>query len=184
MSLTQSPINTSVGSKPRQRKTVTTPTRVTNHESDLSHIAPGLRPLAMPVAELSLMVGNPRSHPTKNLEAIKAALVDYGQVETILVNRRKQPWEVIHGNGRLQAALELGWSHVAANIVDVDDTVAKAMAVVLNRTGELAEWNKEELDKLLHEVQTSGKLDAMLAELAHEQGIQLAAAEGLTDPDE
>ncbi len=79
MSLTQSPINTSVGSKPRQRKTVTTPTRVTNHESDLSHIAPGLRPLAMPVAELRLMVGNPRSHPAKNLEAIKAALVEYGR---------------------------------------------------------------------------------------------------------
>jgi hypothetical protein len=94
------------------------------------------------------LVGNPRSHPTKNLEAIKAALVEYGQVETILVNRRRQPWEVIHGNGRLQDALELGWTHVAAHIIDVDEATAKAMAVVLNRTGELAEWDKEELDKL------------------------------------
>jgi DNA modification methylase len=157
---------------------------MTSRETDLSHIAHGLRSLAVPVAELSLMVGNPRAHPVKNLEAIKAALVEYGQVETILVNRRKQPWEVIHGNGRLQAALDLDWTHVAANIIDVDDSVAKAMAIVLNRTGELAEWNKEELDKLLHEVQTSEKLDAMLAELAQEQGIQLAAADGLTDPDE
>jgi DNA modification methylase len=139
--------------------------------------------LAVPVAELSLMVGNPRSHPAKNLEAIQAALQEYGQVETILVNRRKQPWEVIHGNGRLQAALELGWTHVAANIVDVDEATAKAMAVVLNRTGELAEWDKEKLDKLLRDVQTSAKLTAMLAELAQQQGIAPTLAAGLTDPD-
>jgi DNA modification methylase len=129
------------------------------------------------------MVGNPRIHPAKNLEAIKAALLEYGQVETILVNRRKQPWEVIHGNGRLQAALDLGWSYVAANIVDVDDATAKAMAIVLNRTGELAEWDQEALDKLLGEVQTSDKLAAMLQELALEQGIAGTMTEGLTDPD-
>jgi hypothetical protein len=29
-------------------------------------------------------------------QAIKAALAEYGQVETVLVNRRKRPWEVIH----------------------------------------------------------------------------------------
>jgi DNA modification methylase len=151
--------------------------------ADLSHIAPGLRHLAVPVGQLSLMVGNPRSHPAKNLEAIKAALVEYGQVETILVNRRKQPAEVIHGNGRLQSALELGWSHVAAHIIDVDEATAKAMAVVLNRTGELATWNKE-LDNLLRDVQTSEKLQAMLAELATEQGIALAPSPGMTDPDD
>jgi DNA modification methylase len=183
MRITKRPINTSGGSRPRKREPVA-PAQATSHEPDLSHIAPGLRPLAVPVAELTLMVGNPRSHPAKNLEGIKAALVEYGQVETVLVNRRKQPWEVIHGNGRLQAALELGWTHVAANIVDVDDATAKAMAVVLNRTGELAEWNQQELDKLLREVQTSEKLTAMLAELAQEQGILLTAPAGLTDPDE
>ncbi len=124
-------------------------------------------------SELALMVGNPRAHPVENLEAIKAALREFGQVETILVNSRKKPWEVIHGNGRLQAALELGWTHVAANIIDVDDNTAKAMAIVLNRTGELATWNKEELDKLLREVQTSEKLSAMLAELAKDQGLSI-----------
>jgi DNA modification methylase len=129
------------------------------------------------------MVGNPRSHPTKNLEAIKAALVEYGQVETILVNRRKHPWEVIHGNGRLQGALDLGWKYVAANIVDVDDATAKAMAVVLNRTGELATWDKEVLDKLLREVQTSERLTAMLADLAQDQGLAGPVIDGLIDPD-
>src|SRR5206468_4752978 len=134
------PIKKSDSSSSRNRKPVAEATPAVDHDPNLSHIAPGLRGLAVPVKELSLMVGNPRAHPAKNLEAIKAALVEYGQVETILVNRRKQLWEVIHGNGRLQAALDLGWTHVAANIVDVDDATAKAMAVVLNRTGELATW--------------------------------------------
>jgi DNA modification methylase len=183
MSIRETPINTSPDSSPGSPKPVALAAPAAGHEPNLSHIAPGLRALAVPVAQLALMVGNPRSHPAKNLKAIKAALVEYGQVETILVNRRKQPWEVIHGNGRLQAALELGWNYVAANIVDVDDATAKAMAVVLNRTGELAAWNKEVLDKLLREVQTSEKLTAMLAELAQEQGLAGAVAAGLMDPD-
>jgi hypothetical protein len=172
MSIMPNPINTSGGSK---RKPINAAPPAADQEVNLSNIALGLRALAVPVAELSLMVGNPRLHPVKNVAAIKAALVEYGQVETILVNRRKQPWEVIHGNGRLQAALELRWTHVAANIVDVDDATAKAMAIVLNRTGELAEWDKAELDKLLREVQTSEKLTAMLAELAEDQGLFLGA---------
>jgi hypothetical protein len=104
-------------------------------------------------------------------------------VETILVDRCKKPWEVIHGNGRLQAALDLGWTTIAANIVDVDDATPKAMAVVLNCTGKLAAWDKRDLDKLLREVHTSAKLTAMLAELAQEQGVAREVVSALTDPD-
>ena len=48
------------------------PDRIVTRESstdkpNLSQIAPGLRHLAVPVAQLSLMVGNPRLHPAKNL---------------------------------------------------------------------------------------------------------------------
>jgi DNA modification methylase len=176
--------NDAARSRSRLNKPIATSALTADQNTDLSHIAPGLRPLAMPVAQLTLMVGNPRLHPVKNLEAIKASLMEYGQLETILVNRRRQPWEVIHGNGRLQAALDLGWKYIAANIVDVDDATAKAMTIVLNRSGELAEWDHEQLDKLLREVQTSEKLSAMLAELAQEKGLVWPAAEGLTDPDE
>jgi DNA modification methylase len=184
MAIIQGFVNTSDGSYSRKPRRVAASGQATSHEPDLSHIAPGLRPLAVRIAELTPMLGNPRLHPVKNLDAIKAALLEYGQVEPILVNRRKQPWEVVHGNGRLEAGLELGWEYMAATIIDVDEVTAKAMTMVLNRTGELAEWNKEELDKLLREVQTSEKLTAMLAELAQEQGIPWNGTAGLTDPDE
>ena len=52
---------------------------------------------------------------------------------TIAMDDHWIAWEVIHGNGGLQAALDLGWTHVAANIVDVDDATAKAIAKRINR---------------------------------------------------
>ncbi len=78
MMIMQGPIDTSGSSRPRKRKPVAAAVPAAGQEPHPSYIAPGLRALAVPVAELSLMVGNPRSHPAKNLEAIKAALVEYG----------------------------------------------------------------------------------------------------------
>ena len=76
----QRPISASARSRPGKRRPVAP---AVSREPNLSHIAPGLRSLAVRVAELSLMVGNPRAHPVKNLEAIQAALLEYGQVETV-----------------------------------------------------------------------------------------------------
>src|SRR5438309_1119514 len=72
---------------------------------DLSHIAEGLRSLAVPITELTFMVGNPRKHDDANLAAIQGSLAQFGQLEPLVVNRRPNPPVVIGGNGRLQAAL-------------------------------------------------------------------------------
>jgi len=45
------------------------------------------------------------------------------------------------GNLRLELARELGWSHLAAVVVDKDDVEAVALAIAENRSGELAEWD-------------------------------------------
>jgi ParB-like chromosome segregation protein Spo0J len=63
----------------------------------------------VPVSELTFMIGNPRTHDAANLTAIKGSLAQFGQLEPLVVNRRPQPPVVLGGNGRLQAALELGW---------------------------------------------------------------------------
>jgi hypothetical protein len=64
--------NTSGNLRTRRQESAAAAIQRSGHSPDLSHIAPGLRALAVPVAELGLMVGNPRYHPAKNLEAIKA----------------------------------------------------------------------------------------------------------------
>ena len=97
-----------------------------------------------------------------------------------MVNRRTGTIEA--GNGTLQAALALCWSHLAVVYVDDDPTTAAGFSIADNRTAELAEWDREALDKLLSELKTNDPLlDQMLADLGTSVG-QLR--QGRADPDE
>jgi hypothetical protein len=146
---------------------------------DLSHIAEPLRGLAVPCADLLLDPANARRHPERNLEAIKGSLRVYGQRKPVVVNRRTGAIEA--GNGTLQAALALGWSHLAVVYVDDDPMTAAGFAIADNRTAELAEWDRKALDKLLGEIKTNDPLlDQMLLDLGRSLGPVHA---GLTDAD-
>jgi hypothetical protein len=82
-----------------------------------------------------------------------------------VVNRRTGAVEA--GNDTLQAALALGWSHLAAVFVDDDPLTAAGFSIADNRTAELAQWDREALDQLLAQIQTNDPLlDQMLAELS------------------
>lgn len=97
---------------------------------------------------------NPNKHPERNIAAIRTSLEQFGQVEPLVVRLANR--EVIGGNGRLQAMREMGWTEADVVFVDVDDTQAKAMGLALNRTGQLAEWDFEELAGLMRELQEGG----------------------------
>ncbi len=147
---------------------------------EVSHIAEQLRPLAVPCSELILDPANARRHPEPNLEALKGSLRVYGQRKPVVVNRRTGTIEA--GNGTLQAALALGWSHLAVVYVDDDPMTAAGFSIADNRTAELAEWDRAALDKLLSEIKTNDPLlDQMLADLGTSLG---QVRQGRTDPDE
>lgn len=97
---------------------------------------------------------NPNKHPERNIAAIRTSLEQFGQVEPLVVRLANR--EVIGGNGRLQTMREMGWTEADVVFVDVDDTQAKAMGLALNRTGQLAEWDFEELSGLMRDLQDSG----------------------------
>lgn len=137
-----------------------------------SYIADGLRHLAVPLDTLTPDAANARRHGPRNMEAIKASLARWGQRQPIVVQRKGMV--VRAGNGRLEAAKALGWTHIAAVVVDDDSADAVAFAIADNRTAELAEWDTETLATLLDTLPTEVKvdtgfteadLDAMLAEL-------------------
>lgn len=120
-------------------------------------VAPGgariveqLRALAVPIADLHPDPANARRHPERNLEAIKASLSMFGQRHPIIV--QKQGMIVRAGNGRLAAAKALGWTEIAAIMVDDDNVTATQFAIADNRTAELAEWDNESLGALLEEM--------------------------------
>ena len=136
---------------------------------DLSHIAEGLRGLAVEVGSLHADPANARKGHA--VERIAASLRQYGQRKPIVVNRL-QGNKVEAGNGTLSAARLLGWSHVAAVFVEDDAATATGFGIADNRTGDLSEWDLEALDSLLGSIDPdeiftgfeAGELDDLLEE--------------------
>lgn len=136
----------------------------------LSYIAEQLRPLAVPIADLVPDPANARKHGDANMSAIKGSLRVYGQRKPVVVNKRNNVVEA--GNGTLQAAIALKWTHVAAVFVDDDPSTAAGYAISDNRTAELAEWDEGALGQLLQELDTNdAELQSMMAGLAEDVGI-------------
>ena len=121
--------------------------------NDLSKIAESLRPLAVPIASLTPDPRNARRHPERNLDSIRTSLSLYGQRKPLVVRREGMVVEA--GNGTLEAAKALGWTHVAAVLVDDDPATATGYGIADNRTAELAEWDEEALACLLAELQVA-----------------------------
>lgn len=107
-----------------------------------------LRGLLVPIADLHPDPANARRHGERNIDAIVASLSRFGQRFPIVV--QKQGMVVRAGNGRMDAAKRMGWTHIAAVVVDESSVEATAFAIADNRTAELAEWDDETLASLLN----------------------------------
>jgi len=89
---------------------------------------------------------NARQHSTKNLDAIKASLLKFGQQKPIVINKEGI---VIAGNGTLIAAKELGWSEIKCVRSELGKVEQTAYAIADNRTAELATWDMDILGDTL-----------------------------------
>ena len=112
---------------------------------------------------------NARSHGERNLEAIRASLARFQQVEPLVV--QKSTGRVIGGNGRLSAMKALGWVEADVVEVDLDDTQATALGIALNRTAELAEWDLPSLGRILQALDADGALDGVGFDEKELQGV-------------
>jgi len=63
---------------------------------------------------------------------------------------------VIAGNGTLSAAKNLKWSHLAAVTTDLEETDSMAFAIADNQTGDLSEWDFQQLTNQLAELEGEG----------------------------
>ena len=128
------------------------------------NIHPSLLPLAMPIDEIHLDPANARTG--HNVERIAGSLAQYGQRKPIVVNRNEAN-KVEAGNGTLQAARSLGWTHVAVVLVEDEPSVAIGFAIADNRTAELSQWDYEALQTLI------GSLDPDLELVTGFEGDEL-----------
>jgi ParB-like chromosome segregation protein Spo0J len=94
----------------------------------------------MAIQELVADPGNARRHSQRNIDAIMASLVRFGQQKPIVVDGKNI---VRAGNGTLAAAKALGWTHLNAVRSDLPAGELAAFAIVDNRTAELADWDDQ-----------------------------------------
>lgn len=128
--------NVAATSEPRQKKNL---------------ISPAFVQITYPISSFKHDPDNARLHPENNIEAVMQSLSTYGQKKPIVV--RKQDMTVYAGNGTMQAAENLGWTHIAANVEEMTMEEAHGYALADNRTAELAKWDFEVVSRLqkLHE---------------------------------
>ncbi len=93
---------------------------------------------------------NARTHDDKNLAAIRGSIKQFDVVEPLVVLKKNNV--VLGGNGRLEVMKGMGFKTVPVHYVDLDDKKAKALALALNRTAELAGWDMERLQEQLKEI--------------------------------
>jgi hypothetical protein len=125
------------------------------------------------ISELTPDPANVRKHSNKNLDAIKASLNRFGQQKPIVCDKKLC---VRAGNGTLQAAKDLGWTHINVVVSDLDRADLIAFGIADNRTSELAQWDLEGLEEQL------ASLDEELASIAYD-GFEMPEFD-FKDPDE
>jgi ParB-like chromosome segregation protein Spo0J len=135
-----------------------------------------LRPLLVPVGELRLLPANPNRHPDGSIEAIAGSLERFGQQKAVVVGR---DGTVAAGNGTLEAACRLGWTHLAAVRSSLSPLELLAYGVADNETARWSERDEAITARLIRSLETA---DVPLAGLGLSDD-QIRAMLGGVDPD-
>ena len=141
-------------------------------------IAQALRALVVPLASIALHPRNPR---VGDVEAIAASLRRFGQQKPVVVQASTR--FVVAGNHLVRAAQELGWSEIAANVVELDDATAIAYMLADNRTSDLGGYDDALLAAILAEQSAVDNLAATGYDPADVAALLRAAGLDDRDPD-
>lgn len=114
----------------------------------------GLLPLLVPIDSVTHDPRNARAHDRRNLASIKDSYDDHGQRKPLVAKLPER--YITAGNGQLEAARALGWTHIAVLFVEEDETDARKYALRDNRSGELAHWDLEALGRDLRYLDERG----------------------------
>ena len=113
----------------------------------------------VPIVSLVPDPSNARTHPEANLDAIVSSLRRFGQAEPLVVQSGTR--RVIAGHGRLMAMQKLGWTECDVVELEVSSLDATALAIALNRSAELAQWDDGVLARLLSELRAENAVDGV-----------------------
>jgi len=105
-----------------------------------------MKVISKKISEIFQDPSNERSHPEKNMDALKGSLTKYGQQKPIVVDEKGI---ILAGNGTYAAAKSLGWEKIDVVISDLKGLDKAGYRIADNRTSELAEWDTDALEETL-----------------------------------
>lgn len=118
-------------------------------------IAAQLLPLTIPIDSIA---PHPRNVRQGDIGAIASSLRQFGQQKPVVV--QQSTGTIVAGNHLWRAAVALGWTTIAANVVDLDDATALAYLIADNRTQELGTTDDALLARVLTDLAAVNLLDA------------------------
>ena len=121
-----------------------------------------------PLAHMLVRIDSVQRHPANahegDVASVAASLDEFAQQKPIIVQASTN-W-IVAGNTTHEAAELNGWTHIAASIVDLDDTTARGYMLADNRTSDLGGYNEGKLAILLE----AQSIDGALAGTGYDQG--------------
>ena len=126
------------------------------------------KPQEFNVADFVEDVDIVNEHCEVDLKATAASMDQFGQVENLVVDIKNK--KIIGGNGRLRKMKEDGWKTFIGIAVEGEKEQIDTLAITLNKTGRMSDFNYPKLVAKLQELQLAenGKLLALTGFQEHE----------------
>ena len=137
-------------------------------------------PKVFNVADFEEDADNVNEHSDVDLKATADSMDQFGQVENLVVDIANK--RVIGGNGRLRMMKERGWKTFVGIAVEGNENQIASLAIALNKTGRLSDFDYSKLTAKLQELQHSdAELLALTGFQEHELVPLLSSEAPLVD---
>lgn len=135
------------------------------------------------VERVDQMLANPanfRIHPDNQQQALAGSIDDIGFIRSVTVNKRTG--RVIDGHLRVILAARSGVEEIPVEYVDLDEDEEAQALLSLDPIAAMAASDKQNLDELLHQVQSDDeRVQEMCAEIAEKEGLEYYEEKPLAD---
>lgn len=128
----------------------------------------------VPTGQIKPYWRNPRKNQ-KTVDALIASITKYGFNVPLVLDRN---YVIITGHARYKALLSLGWNDVPCIISEMNEQQAKEYRIADNKTSEISEWDKAQLDAEIREI---GEMDFLKDFFAGEDIIGKFSFGGIND---
>lgn len=148
-----------------------------NVDGQVFQVEASLESSLVPIETLQTHPKNPR---VGDVELIKQSLVANKQYRPIVV--RKSDNVILAGNHTYKAAKELGWSHIAADIIDADEDESLRILIADNRTSDVGKMDNRRLVSFLQslpKLEGTGYTDEFVRRQLHALDSNLLFKEAL-----